>query len=190
MAKSCVIEHPERSTEAITPEAMLEQQLHRMLGALVFRHDPGGPFTEMPINQIKCLHIVAEHEGLKMVDAANMMEIKLPSLSQIVEKLVHKNLIERQPDLSDRRVVRLGLTPSSRELIASSKRKRSEIILATCLNLSSEEMQVITSALSSLAGAAEKTFSEANSQSVSYPDEPDKLMEWINRKNLSRAPSQ
>src|SRR5260221_3513218 len=96
------------------PRGDLQHALHRVLKALVFRGDPDSPMNEMPIYQLKCLYIVGETEGQKMQDIAHRMEIGLPAVSQIVDRLVRRGLFQRQPDPSDRRVVRVILTENAR----------------------------------------------------------------------------
>ena len=168
------------------PLADLQRQLHRVLGSMVFRHNPGAPFIDMPISQLKCLHIVAEHEGLKMLEAAQMMEIKVPTLSQVVDKLVRRNMIERQPDLLDRRVIRLALTEEARGLMAQGEKQRNAVIQATGNNLTSNQMVNITNALAALADAAEKAFFNGKQIPPVFPPEGDPVVELVSRQNRER----
>src|SRR5438552_6054751 len=113
-----------QTTPDSEPLCHVQQALGRVLRSLVFRGDPNSPFVEMPISQLKCLHIIAEHEGQKMVDLAHRMETKLPALSQIVERLVRRGMLARQADPQDRRVVRLVLTEKARALVNEAEDHR------------------------------------------------------------------
>ena len=172
--------------ELTPPLAGLQRELHRVLGSMVFRHNPGAPFLDMPISQLKCLHIVAEHEGLKMLEAAQMMDVKVPTLSQTVDKLVRRNMIERQPDLQDRRVIRLGLTDEARELMAQGEKQRNNVIQATSGNLTASQVTAITAALTTLADAAEKAFFSDHKAPPAFPPEGDPVVELVSRENRER----
>jgi DNA-binding MarR family transcriptional regulator len=137
------------------PHGDLQHALFRVLKSLVFRGDPNSAMNEMPISQLKCLHIVGESEGLKMIDIAHRMEIGLPAVSQIVDRLVRRGLFERQPDPVDRRVVRVVLTGPARDLIGEARQYRQQRMDATLERLDVESIDTVTHALELLAVAAE-----------------------------------
>src|SRR5438067_1818622 len=105
------------STDSATPDpdnppiseiqVNVQGALFRVLKALVFRDDPGVVYGEMPLSQLRCLHVIGENEGQKMNELSQRLEVKLPALSQIVDRLVRRGLVQRHPDPLDRRVVRL-----------------------------------------------------------------------------------
>src|SRR5438552_18177993 len=99
-----------QTTPDSEPLCHVQQALGRVLRSLVFRGDPNSPFVEMPIWQLKCLHIIAAHEGQKMVDLEHRMEAKLRALSQIVERLVRGGMLARHVDPPERRGVPLVVT--------------------------------------------------------------------------------
>src|SRR5579871_6413695 len=103
------------------PEHELQHALGRVLRSLVFRGDPNSPLVELPMSQLKCLYVIAEQEGQKMIDLAHRMEVKLPALSQIVDRLAKRGLVERHADPQDRRVVRMALTDLARALVADAE---------------------------------------------------------------------
>src|SRR5258706_4971828 len=94
------------------PDSVTEMQkaLNRVLKSLVFVGGPPSALAELPVSQLRCWYHIAEHEGLKMQEVSNALGIKLPALSQMVERLVRRELIERQTDPQDRRGVRLRLS--------------------------------------------------------------------------------
>ena len=106
------------------PLDRVQMALFRVLKSLVFRDDPGVAYGEMPLSQLRCLHIISEHEGQKMNELSQRMEVKLPAASQIVDRLVKRGMVERHADSLDRRVVRLELTPQARAKVDAQKRKR------------------------------------------------------------------
>jgi DNA-binding MarR family transcriptional regulator len=133
----------------------VEAALFRLLKGLVFRDDPGAEFGDLPLSQLRCLYIIAEHEGQKMNELSHRMEVKLPAASQIVGRLAKRGLVERIADADDRRVVRLALTPESRAKMQRLKRRRDARLAATLVRLVHEEIEQVTHALNLLAEAAE-----------------------------------
>src|SRR5262245_26922130 len=111
-------EHNAKSEVKAEPLGGLQHALHRVLKSLIFRGEPVPPLNEMPIAQLRCLHVIAYEEGQKMQEVAQKLELKLPAVSQIVERLVKRGMVERRPDPNDRRVVRLALTELARGILA------------------------------------------------------------------------
>ena len=69
-----------RAGRELTDDAMRavinrEHELHRALIK-----------AELPVSQLRCWYHIAEHEGLKMQEVSNALGIKLPALSQMVER--------------------------------------------------------------------------------------------------------
>lgn len=138
------------------PRGDLQHALFRVLKSLVFRGDPNSPMNEMPLSQLKCLYIVRESEWQKMIDIAHKMEIGLPAVSQIVDRLVRRGLFERKPDPQDRRVVRVVLTETAHRLTSEADQYRQERMDATLGLLNEHDVDAVTRGLGLLAGAAER----------------------------------
>ena len=137
-------------------QARIQTALMRVLKAMVFRDDPGATYGEMPLSQLRCLHIIAEYQGQRMNDLSHRMETKLPAVSQIVDRLVKRGLVERHPDASDRRVVRLELSPRARIMTDEVRLKRERRMAEALQLLSIEETTEVVSGLELMAAAAEK----------------------------------
>ncbi|MGN6497752.1 MAG: MarR family winged helix-turn-helix transcriptional regulator [Tsuneonella sp.] len=58
-------------------------------------------------------------EGMLVGDLAERLMLKPHSASELVKRLVKHGLVERRPGSADRRQVRIALTDSARELLAS-----------------------------------------------------------------------
>ena len=174
----------------------LQHALFRVLKSLVFRGDPNSPMNEMPVSQLKCLYIVRESEGQKMIDIAHRMEIGLPAASQIVDRLVRRGLLERKPDPQDRRVVRVGLTETARSVTSEAEQHRQMRMDATLANLDHAEIVAVARSLDLLAQAAERVeaLEKASQVSATLPgeegEEPvrvgDPLVELISERARTR----
>lgn len=143
----------------------LQRQLMRVMRTLVFRTQPHPALSDLPIMQVRCLHVIRKEEGQKMHDLADKLEATLPAMSQIVDRLVKRAMVERRADPSDRRVVRLHLTDEARTALEEARISRDERLEATLAHLAPEEQAQIQEALRLLADAAERAAAEEPSAS-------------------------
>ena len=139
------------------PDNVTEMQraLNRVLKSLVFVGGPPSALAELPVSQLRCWYHIAEHEGLKMQEVSNALGIKLPALSQMVERLVRRDLISRKTDPQDRRVVRLHLTDVTRTMHIEAKAAHTARLAETSSHLSPQTVEQIIDGLNQLADAAE-----------------------------------
>ncbi len=163
--------------------------LYRVLKSLVFRGDPQSPLQELPISQLRCLHLIAECEGLKMQDVSSRLEIKLPAVSQVVDRLVKRGMVERRPDPSDRRVVRLSLTESARVEMNHVREVRQARMNATIEKLNARQKRKVIEGLEILATAAEQVEAEERVVAQPMTPESDPLIELISRRRRNRRGS-
>ena len=108
----------------------LEPAFFRVLH-LLFRGVKDPLLGDLPGAQVRCLMAIGMHEGLKMQDLAVLMETTLPATSQIVDRLVKRDLLERRDDVLDRRVVRLHLKPQARQAVEAAHQAQRTKIEAT-----------------------------------------------------------
>lgn len=164
----------------------MQESLHRVMRWLVFRGDPNSPLNEFPVSQLRCLFIVAHEEGLKMQDISHRMELRLPAVSQIVDRLVKRNMLVRQTDPDDRRVVRLKLSDTAHHLLARAHEERNARMVATAANLNESEMKQVIHGLQLLAGAAEKAALDEKEAMQSLSSDPEPLLEIMARRKRAR----
>lgn len=182
---------PSRSAQNSTGSAtsqLREMQcaLFRVLKSLVFRNNPDSPLNELPISQLRCLHVVAENEGQKMLDLSHRLEIKLPAMSQIVDRLVKREMLVRQPDPNDRRVVRLELTEKARAILVEAHATRQARLEATARNLEPKAMRKVIEGLSLLATAAERVEAQEREATPPFSPDSDPLVELMSRRAHAR----
>lgn len=65
--------------------------------------------------EIRVLIALEDHETLAMGVLAERLVVSLSRLTALIDRLVQKDLIERQRSAHDRRVVRVGLTDRGRQ---------------------------------------------------------------------------
>lgn len=124
--------------------------------ALVFRSHPHPALSDLPMMQVRCLHVIQREEGQKMHDLAAKMETTLPAMSQIVDRLVKRGMVERHNDPTDRRVVRLRLSPEAQTTLEEARQGRDARLEATLTHLEPDALAKVIEGLRLLAGAAER----------------------------------
>ena len=98
------------------------------------------------------------HGGISGVsEIGERMGITNAAASQTVDRLVHMGLIMRTEDPDDRRAKRLELTQVGRDMIEKGVVTRSHWIERLTDSLSTEEQDLVTSALTILTEAARRT---------------------------------
>ena len=105
------------------------------------------------------------HKGpCGMSDLSGGFDITPAAASQLVDKLVHANLIARTEDINDRRAKQVAITPKGRELIDQGMQERYRWMdeLESCLT--PEEQVKIAGALEIMTQAVEEM--EAGNQEL------------------------
>ena len=74
------------------------------------------------------LHWVDHFGPMHSGNLAERLNVRLPTLTSVVDKLVGQGLLERTRDPTDRRVVVLGCTPKGRRLLAGVARVASRLV--------------------------------------------------------------
>lgn len=137
--------------------ALLMKHFRRIWDALAVGGDADSRILQLPILQLRCLRRIGEQDGQRMVDIASKMQMPLPGASRLVDRLVRRGMVARQPDAYDRRVVRVMLTESGRAGLAEIDDKRRAQFEACLRYLDPETVDQLLDALQLLSGAVERT---------------------------------
>ena len=140
--------------------------------ALIFRDRPPAALADLPLSQLRCVRMIGENEGAKMQDLAHQLYVTLPALSQIVDRLVRRDMVERRADEADRRIVRLHLTESAREMFRQGREERLERIRVMASYLTREETESGMLLLERMARFAEQARNPAEPGAREEADEP------------------
>ena len=98
--------------------------------------------------QIFGLSIVAEHEGLTMKELADQLHVTSPTATVFVQRLVRLGWIKRHADRTNRKLVRLRLTPKGRALLNRMMRARRAMLQKVIAALSPKDQRDYTRILS------------------------------------------
>jgi DNA-binding MarR family transcriptional regulator len=75
-----------------------------------------GP-SRLTMPQLRCLQRIARGDSLT-THLARTMGVAVPTMTSMIDGLSERGLVERQPDPTDRRQVRILLTPAGNEVLA------------------------------------------------------------------------
>ncbi|RLE12340.1 hypothetical protein DRJ04_06380 [Candidatus Aerophobetes bacterium] len=91
-------------------------------------------FAYMPV--LRQIYILKEPI---MSELGKATGIQLSTLTRVVDKLVEKKVVVRRPDPSDRRVVRVSVTPRGSELVKKFEEARRRKIVSILKRLTADE---------------------------------------------------
>jgi DNA-binding MarR family transcriptional regulator len=75
--------------------------------------------SDLTVTQLRILLLLQTLGPMRMSDIASSLSVTLPTTTSIVDNLVRKNLVIRETNPSDRRVVICRLSPEGQKLIGS-----------------------------------------------------------------------
>lgn len=107
--------------------------------------------------QLQVLIFVKKHPSSQMGDIASFFKIELPSATSLINTLAKSNLIQREPDMKDKRLVRIVLTKQGTQLLADAMKIRSEKMKQKLNYLSTEDKQALLGILERLTQKMEVT---------------------------------
>ena len=88
---------------------------------MCFFHKRPTSFDRLSISQAKVLMILSHKESFKMKDITEELGIANSSATEVIDKLIKEELVERFRKPDDRRVVRVKLTEKGRNFIDEIK---------------------------------------------------------------------
>jgi DNA-binding MarR family transcriptional regulator len=146
----------------LTREDLLQQLFDRMFSLMKQIHREihqvvGHPEPALSPPQARLMFAIARNKdnGLSVKELAARTNMTPGAITQFVDVLIGKNLVIREEDLNDRRIVRLKLTPS-----AKSHMEQFQKHFLTCAArkfdvLSLDELTQLHSLLTKVTGASE-----------------------------------
>ena len=122
--------------------------------------------SNLTMAQVRMMLLIEELPGSRMGDLANSLGISMPSATGIADQLVNKQLIERLPDVEDRRSILCYLTGSGLDItrrLTAARRSNSAIRLEP---LSSNELHQLLAAMNTAIKAINKAKAAQNPEPI------------------------
>jgi len=102
---------------------------------------------DLRVPELRSLAFLRHNPGSNLTDLAECIGVSLPSMSKLVDTLTFRGLIERSPDASDRRRVRLGLTEAGRAILTAAREAVAASFAKRLAHLSPQEVETITASM-------------------------------------------
>jgi DNA-binding MarR family transcriptional regulator len=109
---------------------------------------------DVTLAQYRVLIELASHGPQRLADLASALGVDRSTATRMCERLVRKRLVQRRRVSSDRRTVRVSLTPAGRELVMEVTRRRRGEIAQIVGRMPSEGRRAALAALRAFADAA------------------------------------
>jgi len=90
--------------------------------------------------QAEVLQVLSGHEPLTLVELGRLMISETGSPSRLVDTLVTRGLVTREPGRDDKRVVRLRLTPAGQQTLADGRAQTAAVDDLIAQRLTPDEM--------------------------------------------------
>ncbi len=149
-----------------TTTEKLFHQLHRCMNLLHRGHAPhegrGGGGAHR--GQGRIISLLREKDGISQRELAEMLHIRPPSLSEVLDKLEANALIERRQNEEDKRMSNVFLTEKGRETALQVEAARQSAADTLFVGLSQEEQESLSGLLDKLITTLEATRGDAEEE--------------------------
>ena len=115
--------------------------------------------------ELLVLDTVYKEEGLMMSGLSKRLGIRLSTATGIVDRLIEKELVDRQRDYSDRRMVRVVLTEKGRKTSQMYQRRKRESFKRMANLLTEAEQESLGLIFEKIAGELKKRKGDKSSGS-------------------------
>ncbi len=114
--------------------------------------------SHLTLSQLKILMLLARHGSVPGGELAGMLGIGAAALTGMVDRLVVQDLVARAEDPHDRRVRRIALTRTGRDLIGSIFNAGEAKMRTLLSRLSAEELDLVAQASILMIKAADESY--------------------------------
>jgi DNA-binding MarR family transcriptional regulator len=118
------------------------------------------------MTQLRVLFLLREDQGMTARALAESLSVTPSTLTRIMDRLVHSQLVQREEDREDRRLVRHYLTPTALGMVSELERTGRERMGKVLNRLSPDQLDRLVEALRDFAAAAEEVEAEEAPEAV------------------------
>ncbi len=97
----------------------------------------------LSLSQLKVTCFLGKKDGFKMKEITKEIGIASSSATELIDKLIKENLVERYRDKEDRRVVRVKLTEKAKSYVYEAKERKRKFWANMMKNFETEELLVL-----------------------------------------------
>ena len=114
----------------------------------------GGIGEDVTLTQYRTLVVLASRGPQTVAALAEAVDVAPPTATRMSDRLVRKGLVVRRHDTTDRRLVRLTLSPAGRRLVDTVTGRRRAELAALLAGIPAAQQAALVDALQQLAEAA------------------------------------
>lgn len=137
------------------PEDVLHRFCDVMSKLLLDQYQRHLSELEVTLPQAQVLRILRRDGAVPTGRLAAELRISAPAVTQLTDRLVRKNLIERHSKADDRRTVLIALSSKGMKLVEQFRRRRREAFQGALSQLAAAEQKRVMESLRKLVGALE-----------------------------------
>jgi len=140
---------------AIRPDDVVDAVVgaSRALVAIAAR-SLGAAGDEVTLAQYRALVVLASRGPQRVIDLAGFLDVNASTATRMCDRLARKGLIRRQRLTSDRRTVRVSISPAGRRLVAAVTERRRQEVQAIVGRLSAHQQRQLITTLRMFTDAA------------------------------------
>lgn len=126
----------------------------------VMKEKMGGKsqFAHLSMVQLQTLVFLKKNPKSSMRSVADFLRVELPSATNLIEKLVKLQLVERRLDAQDKRWVRLSLTQKGMSLLVKAKKERQKNMEKLLSHLTDKEKETLLFLFEKLTSIAKQSY--------------------------------
>jgi len=107
--------------------------------------------ADLTIPQFRSMLFIDRNPGCSLLAVAEHLGLTAPTVSKMVDKMVHNRLVKRESSSTDRRMIVLTLTPEGQPILEAARNGTQAHITETLATLLANELDVIHQAMILLA---------------------------------------
>ena len=96
------------------------------------------------------MRTLEETGTLHVTEIGDRLQIPKPQMTHLIDKLVALNMVERQPDARDRRIINIALTSRGKILLKKHRRMIEDAIKKSLASLTDEQLEELSTSLRKL----------------------------------------
>ena len=164
----------EGSAQASTESADLVEKILAQLGPLIARQRKAlvqaGCFRQISSTHLHVLYMLVSRGAMPMSRLADQLDVSLPNVTGIVERMVERGLVERLRPADDRRVVEVRITAAGREILDEIDTIKRQEMANVIGRLTPEQQERALRAFTDMRLATEQLALEESQTNVSTGD--------------------
>ena len=102
------------------------------------------------MSQLKAMTAFSEDSPLSMGELCKMANVKMPSMTEVVDRFEQEGILERIRDMEDRRVVKVKMTAKGKKMHKEVLKKRADELTKRFGVLTTEERTSLVDSLKSV----------------------------------------